>query len=360
MDKWPKVAVIVLNWNGWRDTIECLESLQRITYPNYQIIVVDNGSTDDSVQKIKAWARGEIRVESRFFEYDPYSKPVQWTEYDRETADLGGKPEEESRLELLPSSGRVVLIQSGDNLGFAGGNNVGIRYALRKNAEWVMLLNNDTVVDTEFLDSLVKAAEIGKNVGILGPKIYFYDDSNIIQSVGAKMNLWTGRGKLIGFKEAGQGYYDQIYKVDWVSGAAIMVKRDVFVKIGLLDERFFLCYEENDLCHRARRVGFIVLAAPTSKVWHKEAAPTGKPIAEYYLTRNRLLFMKKNAKGWQYFSFLSFYLLGTVKRVSLYLFHGDKELAKAVLKGLWHGVYVLMGKELKVSNYKEIKGSPKS
>lgn len=338
---WPKVAIIVLNWNGWRDTIECLESLQRLTYPNYQVIVVDNGSTDGSVDKIKAWARGEIRVKSKFFEYDPSSKPVQWIEYDREAAEAGGIPEEETEIAELASNRRLVLIQTRENLGFAGGNNVGIKYALRASADWIMLLNNDTVVHVALLDSLVKVAEIRKNVGILGPKIYFYDNSIVIQSIGAKMNLWTGRGKLIGFGEIDQGQYDQIRKVDWVSGAAIAVKCDVLLKIGLLDESFFLCYEENDLCHRARREGFEVLAVSESKVWHKGSASMQKPIAEYYLTQNRALFMKKNAKGWQYFSFLPFYLLGTMKRTSSYALHGDKESAKAVLKGLWHSVYIL-------------------
>lgn len=113
------VFILILNYNGWRDTVECLESAQRLTYPKYRIVVIDNGSTDGSMEKIKAWAAGELPVESKFFTYDPSTKPVRWIEYDRASAEAGGLPELEAEIEALPLDRRVVLIQTGANLGYA-------------------------------------------------------------------------------------------------------------------------------------------------------------------------------------------------------------------------------------------------
>lgn len=337
----PAVAIIIVNWNGWQDTVECLESLQRVTYPQYTVVVVDNGSTDGSVDKIKAWAHGHIAVESRFVEYNRCYKPVYLVEYDSQIAQAGGIPEEEALLNRVPPRSRLIMIRTGKNLGFAGGNNVGIRYALALGTDWILLLNNDAVVDPHFLEEMVAVAQTTPNVGIIGPKIYFYERPDIIQSVGARMNMWTGRGKLIGLGQRNYGQHDRIRTVDWVSGAAIMVRNEVFARVGLLDERFFICYEESDLCFRARRKGFEVIVVPTAKVWHKGARSTKRPIAEYYLTRNRPLFMRKNARFIHYFSFVMFYALGVLKRAGVCLLRNDKNAAVAILRGFKDGIRML-------------------
>ena len=142
----PKVSIIILNWNGWRDTIECLESLYQITYPNYDVIIVDNGSEDGSIQKIKEYAESKIKVESKFFEYSSENKPIKIIEYTREEAEAGGGKEKE--ITDLPSNKKMIIIKNEKNYGFAEGNNIAMRYALKAlNPDYILLLNNDTVVD---------------------------------------------------------------------------------------------------------------------------------------------------------------------------------------------------------------------
>ncbi len=245
IENWPKVAIIVLNWNGWQDTIECLESLQQITYPNYQIIVVDNGSTDGSVEKIKAWARGEIPVESKFFEYNPNTKPVQWVEYDRQTAEAGGIPEEEDKLAELPSSRRIILIQTGENLGFAGGNNVGIKYALRAENSYICLLNNDTIIDPQCLGLCTEILNENKYIGAVSPKILWYDEPQKIWYAGAVFRLWRGDIPHIGMLQPDSAEFSGIRSTEHVTGCAMLSKRELFEEVGLFNEE----YPDFDSCN---------------------------------------------------------------------------------------------------------------
>ena len=295
MDRWPKVAIIILNWNGWRDTIECLESLQRITYPNYQIIVVDNGSTDDSVEKIKVWARGEISVESKFFEYDPSNKPVQWIEYDRPTAEAGGIPKENAEIESVASNRRMVLIQTGENLGFAGGVNVGLRFALRAKQPYSWIVGNDTVVGLDTLSQLVKTMRADFNIGIVGPKIYQYEEQKRFDSAGGEILPWYGLAKNIGQNALDSGQYEEVKKVDCVIGCNMLIRSSIVIRTGFLDERFFMYLEETDWHLRIRKAGWQIIYVPTTSVWHKASKKkTTKLQREYYFTRNRLLFTVKH------------------------------------------------------------------
>lgn len=178
----PKVAIIILNWNGWKDTIECLESLYQITYPNYDVIVVDNGSEDDSVERIKEYAESEIKIESKFFEYAPSNKPIKYIEYTREEAEAGGGKED--KIVDLSSIRKMILIKNKQNLGFAGGCNVGIQYALQNGADYVLPLNNDTIIKEDFLDGFIGQASKYPDAGAIGPKIYFYDEPDKIWFAG--------------------------------------------------------------------------------------------------------------------------------------------------------------------------------
>lgn len=302
-ETWPKVAIIVLNWNGWQDTIECLESLQRITYPNYQIVVVDNGSTDDSIEKIKAWARGEIPVESKFFEYDHDNKPVQCIEYDRETAEAGGIAEEEARVAGLPPNRRFILIQTGENLGFAGGNNVGIRHAVKAGYQYVCLLNNDTVAARNFLDEMVIVSRSNPKAGILGPKIYYYHDQRRIWFAGGAMLLWTGSARhykegVLDLNSSAEARFSPSIGVDFVTGCCMLVKSSFVQDIGLLDEDFFLYFEDVDFCHRACRAGWTLRICLGSHIWHKVNSIIGKgEEAWYHHTKSRLHWMLKKIDG---------------------------------------------------------------
>ena len=226
---WPKVSIITLNWNGLEDTIECLESLRKITYPDYEIIVVDNGSKGNDAQVLQ----------ERFGNY-------------------------------------IHLIKNDKNYGFAEGNNIGIRYALNNcQPDYILLLNNDTVVDPEFLTEMIKVAEGRPSIGITGSKIYYYYQPNRIQAVGGKINWWLGDIETYG-EEEDIGQYDNIAERDYVFGTSFLIKKAVIQKISLIDPFFFLGMDEYDYCTRARRADFKVVYVPSSKLWHKAGASKAK------------------------------------------------------------------------------------
>ena len=241
-----KVAIIILNWNNYEDTIACVHSVQKSTYPRYEIIIVDNGSTNGS-QKI---------LEKEF----PHLK----------------------------------VIQTGKNLGYSGGNNQGIRCALERGAELLWVLNPDTVVAPDALEKMGR--EVNKTgIGVVAPKIYFYDSPNKVWFVGGILNMRTGQ---VGHEHEGEvdeGQFDKENKLEWATGASLLIKREVFGKIGLFDERYFLFYEDVDFCVRAGVAGFKIFFAPKAKIWHNVGASVGRetPNNTYYITRSRLYFVRK-------------------------------------------------------------------
>lgn len=259
-----KIAVIILNWNGKEDTLECLESIQNMEQGtfNLEVIVVDNGSTDDSVDRITKFIDSEKSA--------------------------------------------IKLVENQENLGFAGGNNIGIKHALENEADYVMLLNNDTQVDKNLMTELLKAMEQNKNVGIVGPKIYFakgyeyhrhrYKETElgrIIWYAGGLIDWRNVYASHRGVDEVDIGQYDKVEETAFTTGCAMLVKKEVFGEIGFLDEKYFMYLEDVDLCLRARKAGFKILYKPQGIVWHKNAQSSGQPgspLHTYYLTRNRLIF----------------------------------------------------------------------
>ena len=298
---YPRVSIIILNWNGWEDTIECLESLYQITYPNYDVIVVDNGSEDESVQKIREYCEGKIKVKSKFFEYSCENKPIKIIEYTREKAEAGGGKEKE--IDDLPSNRKLIFIKNEKNYGFAEGNNIGMRYALETlNPDHVLLLNNDTVVDKLFLEDLVKVAEKDEKIGIVGPMILSYYNSNLILSAGLDISKITHTTKMMGHGMDQENIKYNIKKeVDYVSGCALMIKTEVINSIGLMDSRYFVYVEEKDWCVRARVSGYSCVYVPRSRIWHKESISANKisGLQEYYLVRGQILYLKKFTNFWQ-------------------------------------------------------------
>lgn len=247
MNPSPLVSVLILNWNGKRDTSECLDSLAG--WKKGEIIVVDNGSTDGSEEYFK---------------------------------------------EKYPS---VRVIQSGANLGYAGGNNVGIRAALEGGADYVLLLNNDTKVDSTLVDTLVEGFSLKPDAGILGAKILLMAEPSRLDHFGGIWDKARGDFSYIGWRELDQEQaYPPFIPLDYACGACIMVKREVFEQVGLLEERFFLYFEETDFCFRARRAGYAIYAYPKAKVLHKVSASFtgGKPHSTYFFWRNRFLWMERN------------------------------------------------------------------
>lgn len=283
MNKGAKVAIVVLNWNGHKDTIECVESLKKTTCPDYEILIVDNGSSDGS----------EAILRKKF-------------------------PE-------------LKLIQTGKNLGFAGGENIGIREALgagttgvgttARGADYVLLLNNDTTVDPDFAVELVKAASLNPQAGILCSKVYFLSRPDIIWYAGASFHPWLGWGRHRGYGQKDAGQFDRTEETPRACGCSLMVTREFCEKAGLLDDEYFCYCEDTDWGMRARKAGFKVLYVPASKVWHKVAQSTGglaTSMSLYYFVRNSLRCVDRNAplpfplKQARYFSILLTNLMGLI------------------------------------------------
>lgn len=325
----PKVFIIILNWNGWKDTIECLKSLEKLDYPNYEIIVVDNNSTDNSAEKLREYINSNIRVNQRSNPRESASTSLQM----RQTRD---------------ASLQIILITNESNLGFAGGNNVGIKYILESrtknyepgvNNEYILLLNNDTIVDKNFLQELVGVGESDKKIGILGPLIYYYDESKKIQFGGGKIEKFMTRGVHMRLNEIDQGQFSDVdYSiVDYYTGCALMIKKEVIDKIGLMPEDYFLYYEDVAWNLKAKKAGYFSVIVPKSKIWHKVSASAkqGSPSYIYYHSRNGLLLAKRNAPFFirQMAYLYSFWLLG--KQVMKFIIMPSKRVwARNIIRGI--------------------------
>jgi len=309
MDAMPRVSIIILNWNGWKDTIECLESVYQITYPNYDVIVVDNGSENESVEKIKEYAEGKLPVKSLFFEYSMKNKPLRVIE--RLYGEVELKEIKEDMECDLPSNRKMILIKNDKNYGFAGGNNIAIEYTLKAlSPEYILLLNNDTIVDGAFLEELVNVAELDKKIGFVGPKIYYYDyggKKNIVNFAGGTINLWTGRSSKRMFNQIDTGDIGALSDVDYVEGSCILARTNVVNTIGHLNPFFFTYWEDTDWCMRAKNAGYRIVYVPTAKIWHKVSASNQGVTKEYYISRNRLKFVREYSTRIQLISFFAYF-----------------------------------------------------
>ncbi len=314
--RWPKVFIIILNWNGWKDTIECLESLYAISYPNYQVIVVDNNSQDDSLARINAYARGEIVIESSLFAQSSRPQGLKATQLAREQAECVSVCREEVMTEHVSQAlqnEQLLIIQNEQNFGYSEGNNIGMRYALKAAADYILLLNNDTVVHEDFLTELVRVAEEDDSIGAIGPKICFYDAPQVIESTGARINFWTGRGIALNWEKADDlldsSSAQKLLSVDYISGACFLIPRRIIEEVGGLDPLYFLYGEELDWCIRISKAGYRITCDLDSKIWHKGMASTSKDarFSQYYLERNRVIYMRKYATTLQFMSFLFYY-----------------------------------------------------
>ena len=297
-----RVYILIVNWNGWGDTIECLESVFRLSYDNFKVVVCDNGSLDGSIEKIKYWADGKLNswVPSdnllRRLSYPPISKPINYIEYEQSAAENGVAEHNDTA--------RLVLVHTGGNLGFAGGNNVGIRYSIKRDDfDYVWLLNNDTVVQAESLRALVET--LGKNpqAGLCGSTLLYYDRPDLIQAQGGgALVRWKGVSSHIAsglLLAAALPREEVLTRLSYVVGASMLVSKEFLRDVGLMNEEYFLYMEELDWAERAKGK-FQLEYAPKSLVYHKEGAAIGtdsrgigSSLSQRYLFRNRLLFYRK-------------------------------------------------------------------
>ena len=263
-----KVFIVILNWNRPDDTLDCLKSVEKLQITNYklQIVIVDNASSDDSVKLIRNFIKNRSNVE---------------------------------------------VVVNKVNIGFVGGNNVGISYSLDQGADYVMVLNNDTVVDKNLLTEFLKASKKYPKAGILSPKIYFapgfefHKDRYIKDNLGKVLWYAGGQidwdnvyGKNRGVDEVDKGQYDKVEETDFATGTCMFMSRKALQNIGLFDKKYFMYYEDMDLSMRIKKADFKVLYIPSAIVWHKVAQSSGigSGLNDYFTTRNRLLFGMRYAK----------------------------------------------------------------
>lgn len=325
-----KMAIVLVNWNGWRDTIECLESILKNNSDDYHVIICDNASTDGSFEKIIRWAGGEERVVPASDAMVSYSTPAAAKPVALKCIDEDGNESGDHHAKL-------ILMQTGANLGFAGGNNVGLRYALAESGcEYFWLLNNDTVIAPDAISNFITHLGEVKNLGMCGTRIHFYHQPGIIQALGgAKFNSWTGNSVCIANYESVDIDVDDsvvISKIDFIVGASMGVTRAFLEEVGLMQESYFLYYEEIDWAQRARGAYALGYAGKVT-VFHKEGGAIGSssvkgersPMSEYYLMSSRL----KYAAQFSPFKLPSI-LLYAAGQIMVRLCRGMPHLAKAI------------------------------
>lgn len=284
----PKVFIIILNWNGLKDTLECLESLSRLVYPNFEVIVVDNCSSDDSTASIRR---------------------------------------------KFP---RVFVIENSKNLGYTGGNNIGISRALEQGADYVWLLNNDTVVDPDTLMKLVDEAEQSPGTGLISPIVHFYGAPEEVQFIGARLDF--ANCEIIPVKEAKELGNEGVRRSLVLYGTALFIRKNVIETIGYLSEKYFAYQEDFDYSVRALRANFRTAVRVDARILHKDSRSTGgkgSPIQVFLMTRNAYYLWRDNGH-WFRRVFVPGHFIGMmISRAKFLADNGNEKGFDACLKGVW-------------------------
>ena len=285
---------MLLNWNGGADLLDCVRSVKQMNYSALTVLVVDNGSTDESVRMLA-----------------------------RDHPD-------------------ITILANGRNLGYARGFNTGLTYAYDHGADYFLIMNNDTIIDRDALTELVRVAQSDPAIGFVTGKVYWHSKPGVLQSAGRCDDPDIMVGLHVGADEIDNGQYDQVRDYNFVDDVFLLVRRAVYETVGGYDPDFFLYYEETDWCARVRRAGFRIVYTPKSKIWHKGmVGGQNMPLSPqriYFLQRNALLFMKKNASRpqWRHWCW---HLTRTAPITILrYIKHGEcayvAAYCRAVLSGL--------------------------
>jgi GT2 family glycosyltransferase len=332
------VYIVLVNWNGWRHTLECLESVFRLKEVSYTVVVCDNASEDESVEKIRLWSQGKLLAQAADWRYEsrlgpPVPKPIRCVEW-RPGDDKVGL-----------DNARLVLIPGDANLGFAAGCNVGIRFSLdRIDTEFVWLLNNDTVVEPDSLTALIAKMRREPNVGLCGSTVCYYSEPEIVQCYGGYgFNEWTARVLPItkGHSRSLPSEADIEARIKYISGASTLVRRDFLENVGLLNPQYFLYFEEIDWATRGRGI-YSLGYCRESVVFHKEGRAIGSNrsskkrsvFSEAHLSRNRVLFTRT------YFPGRIPFVMAWVTLVSLQrMLTGNYILGRTMLVSAWKGLF---------------------
>jgi len=286
----PKVFIVILNWNGLEDTLECLASVAQLDYPFRQTLVVDNGSTDGSPERLRI---------------------------------------------AYPN---LILIEHRANLGYTGGNNAGMRYAMTHGADYVWLLNNDAVVEPTSLSRLVTTASQDENIGLISPSIYDYSERDRVQFVGELADV--ARQRLIRAPDPreAQPARSSYRPVLW--GTALFVRSTVIQRVGYLDDRYFAYFEDFDYSLRALDAGFRILVEPEALVYHKWAGSSGadSPFRVYLFTRNWYRFWSTQLRGIPKYRYLPRYVAWAIRQAVSFKEAGNRRAAEACFDGIWNAI----------------------
>lgn len=289
----PSVYTVILNWNGKADTLACLASLEKTTYSPHKVVVADNASSDGSVEAIR---------------------------------------------KQFPD---VHVVETGANLGFSGGNNAGIQWALDHDADYCFVLNNDTLVEPNTIAQLVETAESDPKIGMVGPLILYFEPKDTIAALGGYIR-WKWAEAIQGYNlEPKSAAPKEPFDTDFLTAAAVLVSRPAIAKAGLLPEEYFYGMEDAAWCEHIKRAGFKLVAEPRVSIDHKENAATGKfsPLKMYYTSRNALLFLKNEAgSDWQ--RHLGTYHMKVLKLKIKFILKGQWALLTALRQGyaaFWRG-----------------------
>lgn len=282
--KVPLVYIVILNWNRKADILECINSLIQIDYPNFKIVVIDNGSTDGSVEALQ-------------LQYPT--------------------------LELVVNEA---------NLGVSAGRNVGIKYALSRKADYVAFLDNDTVVDQRFLSELVKVGEADSQAGILAPKIYNYWDTQKIASAGSKKCIFPpGHIKQIGMGKEDSAIYNRQKEVDYATGCTLLIKKKVFADVGLFDPVFIYGWDDYDFSERTQKGNYKIIYVPSAMLWHKvKSTKETQSVKWYRMGRANVYFFRKHVP----LTYLALPIYG-LWIVAREIIIGNGKAALPFLKGMW-------------------------
>ena len=286
-----KVFIIILNWNGKQDTLECLESVYKIDYPNFDVVVVDNGSTDGSVAVVKT---------------------------------------------AFP---QVILIENKENLGFTGGNNIAMHYAMKNGADYLWLLNNDTTVDSNVLTRLIEVGEKDPEIGLISPIIRFYHEPERIQFSGGYINI--SRQEIGIYREVPSVCPEYGY-CTYLWGTALLFKRNILQCVGYLDDRFFAYWEDVDISLRTHAKGHRCAIVYNCCVFHKDAGSSNGGVSPWYIylmTRNRFLFWTKHLKGHKKYKYIiQNYFPSILRSVYYSQKQNNLERANIVLAACWNAI----------------------
>jgi len=289
----PHVTIVVLNWNLPAETIACVNSVLAGDYPHQHIVVVDNGSTDDSVSRLRNH--------------------------------LGD---------------RVTILETGENLYYAGGNNVGLRWALETDTDWIVVLNNDTIVAPDMVTWLVRTGSNAPGVGVVAPMIYWGSGGKRIWAMGSRRRWWLPLAQDIGKGEIDRGQYDQTFDVDYAVGCCMMISRQALARVGIFDPAYRMYYEDADLSARVRRAGFRLVVEPRARVWHLVGTSADRQATTscYQKTRYRMRFYRQHSP--RFWVWPACMMIGgqELAHAGLSWVRGARGLAQARWRGLRDGL----------------------